>query len=96
MHTASFCKYDYLKLVLSAPPRLVDAFGTRVWRRAGSSSLLDRFAKLNRVARCFPGGVVRRRCPSEQEPFLILRRYTAFRAQFVRARAGGSPNKKQP
>ena len=25
MHTASFCKYDYLKLVLSAPPRLVDA-----------------------------------------------------------------------
>ena len=30
MHTASFCKYDYLKLVLSAPPRLVDAFGTRV------------------------------------------------------------------
>jgi hypothetical protein len=31
-------KYDYVKLVLSAPPRLVDAFGTRVWRRAGSLS----------------------------------------------------------
>ena len=28
-------KYDYVKPVLSAPPRLVDAFGTRVWRRAG-------------------------------------------------------------
>ena len=53
-------------------------------------------AKLNHVARCVPGGVVRRRCPSEKGPYLILRRYIAFRAQFVRARAGGSPNKKQP
>ena len=100
MHTAPFCKYDYLKLVLSALalcPRLVDAFGTRVWRRAGSSlfgSIISKGqAQSRRTLR--PGGVVRRRCPSEMGPYLILRRYAAFRTQFA-ARARGQPQHKQP
>ena len=84
-----------INLVLrdTLPPR------RRVWHArlaaGGFRLFLDRFAKLNRVARCVPGGVVRRRCPSEMGPYLILRRYAAFRTQFA-ARARGQPQHKQP
>ena len=86
MHTASFFKYDYVKLVLSAL-----ASSTRLARASGGGRVrlfLDRSfrkAKLNRVARC----------PSEMGPYLILRRYAAFRTQFA-ARARGQPQHKQP
>jgi|MDSX01.1.fsa_nt_gb hypothetical protein len=55
MHTASFFKYDYVKLVLSAL-----ASSTRLARASGGGRVrlfLDRSfrkAKLNRVARCVP------------------------------------------
>ena len=75
--------YGDIKLVLcdTLPPR------RRVWHaRLAAGGFVFTFGSISkgqaqsrRTLR--PGGVVRRRCPSEKGPYFILRRYTAFRAQ---------------